>query len=146
MTAVRCLAVLAALVLWAAPALAQAPPPAAWDQAKVTAIAKQLAEATGTLYDAVKKVPPPAMGAQRKSFYNATQSLRRLGSETRSLAAQLENGEGKDETLPTYKHIQMIRRDAAEEGRSAGVIPDDVLAKVDKARDLLLQLSGYYQE
>jgi hypothetical protein len=148
MIIVRRLAMLAALVagqvIWAAPAAAQAP--ASWNQERVTKIAVELAEAMSGLYDSVKKIPPPPMGAQRKSFYDATQSLRRLQTETRHFATELKDGAGYEETLPDYKQIQMLRRDAAESGRTAGVIPNDTLAKVDKARDLMLQLSGYYGE
>jgi hypothetical protein len=144
MTIARSLAVLAALVLWAAPAAGAAP--ASWNQEKVTQIATELAEAMSGVYDSVKKIPPPPTGSQRKNFYEATQTLRRLQTETRHLATDLKGGAGYDETLPSYKQIQMLRRDAAESGRSSGVIPNDTLAKVDKARDLLLQLSGYYDE
>lgn len=144
MTIVRRLAVVAALLLWVSPIAAQQA--GSWNQEKVTQIAKQLADATGTLEASVRKLPPPPVGAQRKAFYNSVQLLRRLESETRVLARELAEGRGLDETLPIYKQVNLLRRDAAEESRSALVIPDDVLAKVDKARDLLQQLSGYYQE
>lgn len=144
MITVRRLAVLAAMLLWVAPAVAQQA--GTWNQAKATEIAKQLADATSNLENAVRKLPPPPVGPQRKAYYDAAQTLRRLEMETKILARELADGKGLEETLPVYKQIGMLRRDAAESGRSAGMIPDDILAKVDKSRDLVLQLSGYYGE
>lgn len=119
--------------------------PASWNKEKVTPIAVELAAAIGDAQQALRKLNAPQPGPGRRAFHAARDDARSLRNSSRHLATTLEAGGGYDETLPTYRRIRMLRRDAAENLRSAGMIPDDVLAKIDECRDLLFQLSRYYE-
>jgi hypothetical protein len=138
------LALFAMLAFAAAPALGAATP---WDQAKVTALAQDLAKSVNGINDALAKLSPPTVpGTGRRAFFELRDNARRIESETRRLADELAKGKGLDETAGAYKHISMQRRDAAENIRNAGMIPQDVTAKIEGARDLLNELDKYYAE
>jgi len=119
---------------------------AAWDQARVTAIAADLSSATDNLYDAFYKLPPPSVAQQGKFYYSIKQKLRVLKNETRHLANELKQGGTLDSTLPTYQNIQQLRRSVQDDARMSGFVPEDVLALADKARDAGLRLAPYYDE
>ena len=120
--------------------------PGSWNQERATKVAGELATAIGEARTAMGKLNPPPMGTSgRRAFHAAKDDARILKNSTRLLAANLEKGEGFDETFATYRRIRSIRRDLAENLQQAGMIPDDVLAKIDKCRDLVFQLSRYYE-
>jgi hypothetical protein len=133
-----------ALVLlagWAAPSRAEL---AAWDQAKVTELAKQLQEASKALYDTFYKQPVPvAASGQAQDYRNLKQEVRRVRSEARELADALAKGAGREDTLPIYEHLMMVIRDARE--HSARVFTtQDVQQRASAVRQLLNQLTPYY--
>lgn len=120
--------------------------PASWSQEKATKIAAELATAIDEAATALGKLAPPGPGqAGRRAFHSAKDDARILENSTRRLASALAAGEGYDETFGTYRRIRSVRRDAAENLRHAGMIPADVLAKIDSARDLLFKLASYYE-
>ena len=84
----------------------------AWDQARVTEIAKQLVSATQDLYDTFyKQLPPTAGSGQSREFYRLKQVTRVMKTEARELSGQLEKGEGRDQTLPSYESLmETVRR------------------------------------
>lgn len=133
----------------AAPAAAEAPPappaaPKAWDQKAVTALATKLAGALKDLNVTVRKTPEATMGSpNRRAQYQVREEVKLLVSISQRLATQLREGEDKDATLPTYRRLQSVRRDAAESGRKAG-IPAPTLEKVVSARAVLDELEPYY--
>ncbi|MBW2242106.1 MAG: hypothetical protein JRH01_08965 [Deltaproteobacteria bacterium] len=134
-----------ALLAGAGAALARDDEPVAdWNQERVTSYAKELSEACSALKDAVAKTPTNLLPANQRSFYRAKDDVRMLTSAARGLAKSLENGEGKEETLPRFKRIELLRNDAAENGRSA-MLADDVLAKVTPVGVALIKLAPYYR-
>ena len=83
---------------------------AAWDQERVTGIAKELAEAINEASQALRKMSPPLPGSSaRRAFFNAKDDARALRNSSRHLAASLEEGKGREETLPTYRRIRSVR-------------------------------------
>jgi hypothetical protein len=130
----------AGLALCASPAFAQA---AQWDQQRVTQLATQLAAAVKDLRVEVRKSPDQPPGQSRRAQYQAREDLRLLQYTTQQLASSLAKGEDRDATAPIFQRIQTLRRDAAENGRK-GMIPEATLAKIEKARELLDQISPYY--
>ena len=137
---VACVGLVAGLALAAPPALAEA---AKWDQQRVTALAKELAAAVKDLRVDVEKNPDQPPGPARRAQFQAREDLRLLQYTTRQLASSLAKGEGRDETAPIFQRIETLRRDAEENGRKA-MIAEATLAKIAKAKDLLLQISPYY--
>jgi hypothetical protein len=131
----------ALLVGLSAPARAEL---AAWDQAKVTALAKQLEEKSRVLYDTFYKQPPPNIGSgQSQDYRRLKQEVRRIRSEARELAAALENGEGREDTLPIYESLMEIVRSARDNVRRI-FTTQDVQSRAGEVRQLLNQLSPYY--
>jgi hypothetical protein len=134
-----------ALAFTAGAAEAQVPPPAKWDQARVTDIALKLRDATKDLYVEALKSPDKPVGSSRRAQYSAREDLRQINNMARRLASQLKAGKGRDETHGIYERLQMKRRDAEEEGRKID-IGQSVLEKIGPVNDLLRQLSPYYDE
>lgn len=136
-------AALASLLVLAAPAtLAET----AWDQKTVTDIAVKLAKSMKDLNLTVKKNPQAQVGSpQRRAQYNARESLRLLVNVSGRLASQLQAGEDKDATISTYKRMQLLRREAEDEGRK-GQIPAPTLEKVVSMQAVMDQLAPYYED
>jgi len=89
---------------------------AAWDQAKVTAIGKELVHATNALYDTFRKQPPPSLGSmQGDSYQRLKQFVRLLHVESDELASSLQKGEGREETLRVYDNLMQLARSARDE-------------------------------
>jgi len=133
-----------ALALAAGTAQAQVPPPAKWDQARVTDIALELRGATKDLYVEALKSPDKPVGSARRAQYSAREDLRQISNMARRLAGQLKAGKGADETHGIYMRLQAKRRDAEEEGRKID-IGQPVLDKIAPVTDLLRQLAPYYE-
>ncbi|RIL04752.1 MAG: hypothetical protein DCC71_12950 [Proteobacteria bacterium] len=117
---------------------------AAWDQAQVGAIARKLATASDELRDTFQKAPPPTAGSgQTREYHELKQDVRRVQMEARELAASLERGAGRDETLPIYESLMQLVRSARV---TAGHVftTQDVQQKASAAREALNQLSPYY--
>ena len=117
----------------------------AWDQAKVTDLARQVAKATVELREIVEKNPDKPPGGARKAQYSAREDLRLLVSATKRLAKRLEAGAGRDETEGLYKRAAVLRRDAEEEAQRAGMLAN-TKAQAEKTLALLDQLGAYYED
>ena len=129
------------LVLLAGAAHAQTTP---WDQKAVTAIAVKLEKALRDLNVTVRQNPDATVGTpQRRAQFQARESIRMMVSTSQRLASQLKAGEDLDATLPTYRRMQMLRRDAERAGRRAN-LPAPTLARVVSARALLDELTPFY--
>jgi len=122
-------------------ALAQA---TAWNQKEVTAIAVKLAAAIRDLHHTVRRNPQQPIGSPtRRAQFQARESLRLLVSTSQRLASQLKSGEDLDATLPTFRRLQMLRRDAERAGRRAN-IPAPTLERVVSVQALIEQLEPFY--
>jgi hypothetical protein len=117
---------------------------AKWDQAKVTTLAKQLADATQALNDTFYKQPPPGRGSmQSRAYQQLKQKVRMIRMEAGALSGSLEKGDGYEETVPSYDSLMEIvraaRRDAQQVFSTA-----DVQEKATAVRVILNELSPYY--
>jgi hypothetical protein len=127
----------------ATPALAE---PREWDQKAVTALAVQLEKSLKDLSVTVRKAPSEPLGSpKRRAQYQAREDLKFLVSVSKRLAAQLQAGDDRDATLPTYRRLQTIRRDTAESARKANIAAP-TLERVVSSRAILEQLEPYYEE
>ena len=123
----------------AAPARAELTP---WDQAKVTALAKQLDTASKALYDTFYQQPKPGAG-QAKPYYRLKEDVRLIKNDTRALARALEKGAGRDETQPAYEDLmQNVRR--AQDSAGKVFSTKDLQDKAGAARAVLNQITPYY--
>ena len=117
---------------------------AKWDQAKVTALAKQLSEATDAMNDTFYKQPPPSVGSmQSREYQQLRQRVRMIRMEAGSLSKSLAKGEGYEETLPSYESLMELVRDARR------IVPSvfttqDVQTKATAIRVVLNELAPYY--
>ncbi|MDJ0866639.1 MAG: hypothetical protein QNK03_11055 [Myxococcota bacterium] len=116
----------------------------AWDQARVTELAVQLAVVMRDLrFEARRSIPSDLAMMQAHSRHTLLDTLRLLRNETRYLAAELEAGQGYAETLPIARRIDALIDRAARDARRIK-IPAPVLAKVERADALVEQLRPFY--
>ena len=126
---------------------AGAPPPR-WDQERVTALAEELRAASDDLYAAYLRDPAPESGTGFASGvavarHRLRQSLRLLKTEATHLAASLEAGEGRDETLPIFRHLESFVDRATEDARSA-FLNAELLDHVAAVGSALMRIEPYY--
>jgi hypothetical protein len=137
------LALVVSVTFNAGNALAQS---TAWDQKAVTDIAVKLAKSLKDLNVTVKKNPDQPVGSPaRKAQYQAREDVKMLVTVSQRLAGQLQAGDDMDATLPTYKRLRSLRRDAEDAGKR-GNIPAPTLEKVASVQALLDQMAPYYEE
>ena len=117
---------------------------AAWDQAQVTTLAKQLADASSGLYSSFYKQGPPQMASGQGADYRALkQKVRRIQSEAKELSGALGKGDGREDTLDIYENLMELVHDAREDARRV-FSTKDVQDQASKVRQLLNQISPYY--
>jgi hypothetical protein len=117
---------------------------ARWDQERVAKYAAELKLATADLKQALESVGIQNF-AQQNAMYQVKDTVEMLDNTANGLDHALKKGKGREETLPRYRRIETLRRDAEEEGRSAD-IPDAVFEKVFAVGAALLKLRPYYVE
>ena len=137
----RLVAAAAAFVFTAGVASAEL---ATWDQKRVEKYAKELTTATGELRQAFDAIGIQNQ-AQQNAMFQVKDTVKMLDTAAGGLAESLANGKGRDETMPRYKRVEALRRDAELEGRSAD-IPEAVFEKVFSVGSALLKLRPYYVE
>jgi hypothetical protein len=115
---------------------------ATWDQARVTKYAEELVTATDELSRALESVGIQNV-TQANARYQVRDTVQMLNTASTGLAEALKNGKGRDETMPRYKRVETLRRDAEEEGRRAD-IPENVFEKVFSVGGALIKLRPYY--
>ena len=115
---------------------------ATWEQERVAKYAGELVVATGELRQALDSVGIQNF-AQQNAMYQVKDTVKILDTAATGLAEALKSGKGRDETMPRYRRVDSLRRDAEEEGRSAD-IPDAVFEKVFSVGAALLKLRPYY--
>lgn len=117
---------------------------AAWDQDRVTGLAKELKEKSDSLYDTYYKLENATIGgAGAGSTLALKDQLRRIKEQTHHLAAALENGKGRPETEGTYKNLNELVHDAQESIRGM-FTENDLLAAAMAAGDVLRRIAPYY--
>jgi hypothetical protein len=131
----------AALLLTAGAASAEL---AKWDQERVAKYAEELSVATNDLKQALEDVGIQNF-AQQNAMYQVQDTVKILNNTAAGLAEALKSGKGREETLPRFKRLKSLQRDAQEEGRSAD-IPESVFEKVFAVGGALIKLDPYYLE
>lgn len=115
---------------------------ATWDQKRVAQYAGELTIATADLRKSFDALGMQNV-SQQNAMYQVKDTIKMLDTASGGLAEALANGKGRDETLPRYKRVESLRRDAELEGRSAD-IPDAVFEKVFDVGNALIKLRPYY--
>ena len=115
----------------------------AWDQVKVTELAKNLRDSVDGLRDAIRDSPQWNFSQQKSILYQIRDNLRWIETESGSLYAMLSNGEGMEATLNSYKRIQMLKRDTQSLAQQTQVSAFTQPA-LDKAKGALDALAAYY--
>jgi hypothetical protein len=115
----------------------------AWDQEVVTARAGELEKAVSGLRESVRGSPNIQNPGFRRKMYEILDNLRLIEQSATSLHASLKNGAGMEETLPTYKRLQQIRRDTEVLAQQVDITAV-TRPKLDEAKDLLAKIEPYY--
>jgi hypothetical protein len=109
--------------------------PTAWDQAKVTDLAQQLAAASNAWQAAVLRQPEAGPRLQ--------QNARTLNEQSEMLATHLAKGDGRDQTQDYYRGLKEIADDTQVLDSQAPF--DDLSAGAwAKVADLVRQVGAYY--
>ena len=117
---------------------------AAWDQAQVTGLGKELTVATEALYDTFIKQPSPGLGSmQSQAYYRLEHLVRLLRIEARELATSLEKGGGREQTLPIYENLMQLVRSARDDAGKV-FVAHDVGDRAGAVRGVLNRLGPYY--
>lgn len=110
---------------------------------RVAKMAGELAKASDAAYVKLLKIPSTG---RAWSFYQFRDSVRMIRNSAQSLTAHLQAGASYEETYPTFRNMIVRTHDAEEYLRRAGVVPDDTLAAVTHAGDVMRQLRPYFEE
>jgi hypothetical protein len=128
-----------ALASTAAPASAEL---ATWNQDRVTKYAGELTTAADDLELSMKKIGIQNI-ANANAVYKVQDTVDLLHTAARGLHGALKAGKGREETMPRFKRVETLRRDAELEGRRAD-IPEQVFEKVFSVGSALQRLRPYY--
>ncbi len=130
-----------ALVLGATPARAAEMD---WDQAAVAGLAGELAAALKGIRKAVRQAGSPSVASmQARAWHEFSDKLRLIEQESKHLASALGNGAGQAETLPAYRRLQMLVRDARDLGPKL-FIQKPLQDQLDAGSAVLGKLAMYY--
>jgi hypothetical protein len=114
-----------------------------WNQEKAAAAATELAASLDGLRDALRNEPSPGIGSSERPRHELKDRLRLMENESKHLAAELKDGQGRDATYPVFQRINSIRRDAVEDAQRM-YLQQPVRDKIESARGPLEKLAGYY--
>jgi hypothetical protein len=116
----------------------------AWDRTRVAGLAKDLAAATESLYEAFMQQQPPQPGsADGASYYKLRHRVRVLRVEAGMLVRSLEEGDGREQTEWIYDNLMSHARSARLEARGA-LVPEQVAERAAAVRGVLNQLGPYF--
>jgi hypothetical protein len=118
----------------------------AWDQARATRLADDLADATKSFEDELRKQPAstPSSG-QPESAERLRDQAQRLENSAAALAAHLAEGEGRKKTEGLFKNVSQDASETAESARNQ-MIPQPVMQEWDSVTRALESLANYYGE
>ena len=138
----RCIAIgVAALTLLGAPTVrAQT---AKWDQAAVTAAAKEYSDAVSGLRDAVRQSNAWNITPNRPKLYQIQQDLRQIEWLAQSLYGDLSKGADMQATTPIWNQIQQNREYAKADAMFVD-ITDFIKPKLEAARKAQTKLAAFY--
>ena len=134
------LAASSVLVL-ASPAVAEL---AAWDQDRVTSIAKQLAGAAEDWEQAVRQQPGGTIGSgDAQEEFGIGMKARVIRENADALAGHLAKGEGYDKTHNLYRNMKEVIDDTEVLGQRAE-LDEPTMDAWSKLVDLQRQIAPYY--
>lgn len=117
---------------------------APWDQARAATLARELVPAATELYDAFYKQPkPPSTPRSARDYDRLRRDIRQIRNAARGLAADLERGEGREQTLDAYQSLISRVRWARERARSV-FTTKDVAERAAAVSRILGQLAPFY--
>lgn len=117
-----------------------------WDQARVATLARELANATVGIRQALRNEPAAhIVSGESRARMRLADLLRRLVRESAYLAEQLEAGKGHDETVPVFENLLLIVRDARVQARRI-FLQGQTLQRIGVARAALEQLDPFYDQ
>ena len=140
----RFFAVAAFLVIGLAPGAASADLEP-WNQEQVTELAKTLHSAVKEVRQSLRRENTGDLTAQARARQKMLGILKVLEKSCGQLAARLEAGDGREETLNIAKNIRSLVRDAETEGRKF-MTTQQTDERVAPARQALDRLAPYYFE
>jgi hypothetical protein len=117
-----------------------------WNQAEVTALAQQLAQAAQNVYNTYQTMSGSSLqigSGQSVDSMRLDNDLQIIQQMTSALAGALEKGKGRIETTPQFEDIGEKARDAKV---LLGFIfeQDQLVHSIDPARAIWLKLQPYY--
>ena len=118
--------------------------PVRWDQARVTQYATELSDAVKRLRQQVRKVPTGNNLVERRSRFELLEDLRLIDSSCGHLRSALVKGEGREETAATYRRIDTLRSDAAENARKS-LLPQPMMDALVEAGEIYNRMKPYYE-
>jgi hypothetical protein len=132
---------LALAALAAPPASAEL---ATWDQARVTAIAKQLSAAADAWELAVREQGGDEVGAgDAQDEFGLANGARVLKEQSAALAAHLADGKGYDKTVDLYKTLKEMVDDTEDDAQRAE-LDEPTMGAWAKFADAMRQIAPYY--
>jgi hypothetical protein len=133
--------VVAAAASLAAPAAADL---AAWDQARVTGIAKQLASACDAFDQAARRQPGATLGSgDAEDTFRMQKRSRVLGEQSLALADHLAAGKGYEPTRNEYRGLKEVADDIEEDAQRSS-LDEPTMDAWAKVADLMRQIAPYY--
>jgi hypothetical protein len=116
----------------------------AWNQDRASDLAAELEDAAKRFDDGVRKQPAATpSGGQPDSAERLRDQAQRLERSATSLAAHLDDGEGRAETETLFKGVNADAADAAESARNQ-LIPQPLMTDWDAVTRALEKLAAYY--
>ena len=113
-----------------------------WDQERITEVAAQFELAVDKLYKSARLETWEPM--QRKNvIYLIVQDLKTLKRHSTRLAAQLRDGQGRDETILLFERIERVVRDIRAK-RGMAPILQGKQSEIDATRGKLEELAAFY--
>ena len=116
----------------------------AWDQVKVAALTRQLANSAVEIRSDFSKQPVPQAGSKEsRTYLMLSDDFRLIESESGELANRIAKGASADESYPIYRRmgnlISDLRADSVDH-----TFPPPLQEKIQRARSMLIELDPYY--
>lgn len=123
--------------------------PKPWDQAAVTALAKQLPGATAQLYqqiyDEAQEVSMPGTFSNSGQANQFLGDVRMMEEEAGHLATDLSKAKGKQQTIGSFQRIKELFDDAKVSGEQQFEV-QQITSQFGQVESLIDQLEPYYLE
>lgn len=122
-------------------ALAQS---AKWDQVKVSALSSELVQAVTNLQNSLENSAQAMNPETQETVFQVADALGLIEFEAARLNMQIRKGKGMRETLPTFKRLQQLHREAQEDVAGQLQVSAFLAPSLAKAKAALTQLAAYY--